>query len=241
MTWTISDVIPETLRSFGRNWVTLVVGNLVAMLIIFSPVIVCAAVTMPMIFAQAADQSQTHELVLGGTVIALLFAFIGTVVLGIMFAPALSRIALAAARGQHPRIRDVFDFRRAGTFFGAGLLSALAVMAGMVLLLVPGLIVAIALSFVSFYVVDKPALGATDAIEASWRTTRGHRLRLFGLMLVGALANGILNAIFGSTIWLAPLQIALSLVVGPISTLALAQVYLCLEPQPRGDAQALAA
>jgi hypothetical protein len=194
-----------------------------------------------MIFADVAHHTVPHEIVLGGTVVVLVCGAIATIVLCIMFAPALSRIALAAARDQRPRIRDVFDFRRAGTFFGASLLTSLAIIAGMVLLLVPGIIVAIALSFVTFYVVDKPALGATDAIEASWKVTRGHRLQLFGLMFLAGITHGMLNAILGATVWTSPLRVALSLVIGPMCTLAMAQIYLSLEPQPQRDAPALAA
>ena len=42
MTWTIGDVLEQTVRSFGRNWVALVVGNLVATLISFLPMALCA-------------------------------------------------------------------------------------------------------------------------------------------------------------------------------------------------------
>ena len=242
MTWTISDVISATFRSFGRNWVTLVVGNLVAMLIAFAPLIVSAAITMPMLFAHAGKPGGPGELVVGTTIVVMLLAFVAAFVLLIMFAPALSRIALAAARDERPLIRDVFDFQRAGTFLRAGFLSSLAIAGAMLLLIVPGIIVALALLFVSFYVVDKPGLGATDALAASWNVTRGHRLRLLGLVLVGGIAHVLLHALFATSVVFAPLQLALSLVVGPITTLALAQVFVRLEPRPSIEgAQTLAA
>ena len=54
-------------------------------------------------------------------------------------------MALSAARGGRPRLGEVFDFSRAGTYLGAGFLSGLAVFAGSLLLVVPGIIVAMAL------------------------------------------------------------------------------------------------
>jgi hypothetical protein len=231
MTWTIGDVLEQTVRSFGRNWVALVVGNLVATLISFLPMALCAAVVVPPLI-RAAQSDHIDQLALTSAIAPLVLSFLATLVLSCLFAPALSRMALAAARGEQPRVGQVFDFRRAGTFLGAGLLTGLAVMAASLLLVVPGIIVALALSLVSFFVVDDPRLGATGALEASWAAMRGHKLRLFGLVMVAAVANWLMQTIFGVTVWLAPLQLALALAWTPFVTLGLAQVYLRARPQP---------
>jgi hypothetical protein len=225
MTWTIADVIERTAISFSRNWVALVLGNLVATLISLLPVTLCAAVVVPPLI-KAAQSGQPGQLALANSIVPLLLSFAASLVLSCLFAPALSRMALAAARGERPRVGQVFDFRRAGTFLGAGLLTGLAVMAASLLLFVPGIIVGLALSLVSFFVVDDPRLGATDALEASWMAMRGQKLRLFGLLLIAGIVSWILQTIFGLTVWFAPLQLALALVWTPISTLGLAQVYL---------------
>lgn len=232
MTWTISDVIEDTSRSFAKSWVALVFGNLIAGLIIMLPVGLSALVAVPSLIkvAQAAQAGATVEFPTNAFGL-LVFSFVPAFVLGIMFAPALSRMALAAARGESVRIGDVFDFRRAGTYFGAGLLTGLAVMAATLLLIVPGIIAALGLSMVSFFVVDDVRLGATDSLEASWNATRGHRLHLLGLLLLAAVANWILQTVFGLTVWLVPLQLALMLAATPFSTLLLAHVYLRVRPR----------
>jgi len=231
MNWDISDVIRQTLRSFRNNWLALVIGNLVASLISFLPVGVCGAVVLPPLLKRVQEPDGGGELALASALFPLLLSALATIVLTCLFAPALSRMALAAARGQKPRVAEVFDFRRAGTFLGAGLLTGLAVIAGSLLLVVPGIIVAVALSLVSFFVVDDPRLGATDALEASWSATRGWRLQIFGLMLVAGLVDGLLSTIFKTTAWLAPLQLALTLAWPPLMTLGLAQVYVRIRPQ----------
>lgn len=241
MTWTIGDVIAQTFRFFARNWVTLVVGNLLAIVIGSAPLVLWAAVTLAPLYAKLAAGGTPREVVLATVAGSLALAGASSLVLWILFAPALSRIAVAAARDQRPRLADLFDFRRAGTFLGAGMLAAIAICGGTLLLIVPGIIAAIGLSLVSFFVVDEPALGALDALNASWRATRGHRLHLFGLLLVGAMANAILQTILGLSLYLTPLLVALMLVSTPLWTLALALVYLRIRPQPRSDLAALAA
>ena len=230
MSWTISDVIERTLGSFGRNWVALVVGNLVAMLIAFLPAGLCAAIVLPPLYKQA-QSGGPGELVVVGSVAPLFLSVLASLVLSCLFAPALSRMALAAARGERPRVAQVFDFRRAGTLLGAGFLSALAVMGATLLFIVPGIIVGVALSLVSFFVVDDARLDAFDALRASREATRGHRLRLFGLFVVAAAVNVALHEILQSSVWLAPFQLALALAWPPLMTLGLANVYLSSRPQ----------
>src|SRR5262249_31959774 len=124
-----------------------------------------------------------------GVAVSVLVGCLVSLVLWLLFAPALARIALAAARGQRPRIADLFDFRRAGSLFVAALLSGLAIMGGFLLLIIPGFIALIGLGFVSFFVVDGPEdRGALDALRASWNATRGHRLHLFGFGVLYVLA-----------------------------------------------------
>ena len=79
----------------------------------------------------------------------------------------------------------------------ANLLVVAIVGIGIVLLIVPGIIFACRLSFVSYLVMDK-GLEPIAAVEKSWEMTRGHALSVFGvflvaipLCLVGLLAVGV--------------------------------------------------
>jgi uncharacterized membrane protein len=239
MPWTVSDVIEETFRAFGRNWVTLVVGNLIAGAIALAPVMLWAAVVVPPLLARTGQPDpSTLKVALG----SMALAGVSSLVLWILFSPALSRIAIAAARGERPRIADVFDFQRAGSYLGTGLLVGVYACIGTLLFIVPGIIVAIGLSLAAFFVVDGPHnVGTLGAIEASWTATRGHRLPMFGLACLAGVINWILQTVFGLSVWLMPLQIALMLVATPLWTLSLAIIYLRLRPQPRGAVSALAA
>src|SRR5262249_44696453 len=148
MRWTIGDVVSETGRAFARSWPALVVGNLIIGVIAYGPVLATGMVVG--VWSAASGKRGDGWPFPPAALVPIGLSVVGALVVAILFAPALSRMALAAARGQQPRIADIFNFQRAGTYFVAALLSALAIFGGTLLLIVPGIIVAIGLSFASF-------------------------------------------------------------------------------------------
>ncbi|MDX1610855.1 MAG: YciC family protein [Candidatus Thermoplasmatota archaeon] len=72
-------------------------------------------------------------------------------------------------------------------------LMSLAIGIGFVLLVVPGVILAVRLAFTPFILVDQHA-GPVEALKASWEATRGYGWSIFGLMLssLGILFVGLL-------------------------------------------------
>jgi len=83
-------------------------------------------------------------------------------------------------------------------FLGAYILSALIITAGFILLIVPGVIASVGLSFVAFLIVDR-GVGVIDSLKESWRITKGHKWQLFLLGLLLLLINllGILALLVG--------------------------------------------
>jgi uncharacterized membrane protein len=93
---------------------------------------------------------------------------------------------LRAARGHAPRVGDLFEAFRsayAQTILTHVLFVAL-VGAGLVLLVVPGIIIATRLSFVAFLVMDEH-LDAGPALRESWRRTLGYGGTIFLVWLLG--------------------------------------------------------
>jgi uncharacterized membrane protein len=93
---------------------------------------------------------------------------------------------------------------------------------GLVLLIVPGVIVAIVFAFYGFHIVDTGSTDPIGALRRSAEITRGHRwqLFLFGLLLIGLNLLGILLLVVGV------------LFTSGISLLAVAYVYRRLSPAP---------
>lgn len=123
----------------------------------------------------------------------LVSLFVGQVV-----AIGVTRISLRVHDREQPELADLFN--RYALFFKylfASLLYALIVAAGLILLIVPGIMWAVRFALYGYLVVDK-GLGPVEALGQSAQLTQGARwdlfvfgLLLFGIILLGALALGV--------------------------------------------------
>lgn len=88
----------------------------------------------------------------------------------------------------------------------ANLIVSALIIIGIVMLIIPGIIVACRLAFVPYLVMDKD-LEPMKAVEKSWELTRGHGWQIFGMAILSffiAIA-GLIVMIFGvliSIIWI---------------------------------------
>jgi hypothetical protein len=183
-TWDIGGVLGAGWEAFKKNWVVLVFAPFVGMVVAYLPMFL-------MVLIGGA---------IGGVVSSIL-SLIGMVAFMVLFSFVLVgmiKIFLKGARGETPSFGDVFS---GGSRFVA-MLGAMAIVGclvglGYVLLVVPGVILALGLSLTTFYVVDQN-MGPIEAAKASWAATSGQKLQLFlfGLaaflvILVGELACGV--------------------------------------------------
>ena len=103
-------------------------------------------------------------------------------------------------------------------FLGAELLAALIIVAGFILLVIPGIIASLGLGFAPYIVIDRP-LGPVESLKESWRITKGNKWRifLFGLALLGVNILGLLAIGIGV------------LISVPITLLAVVHAYRFLQ------------
>lgn len=133
----------------------------------------------------------------------------------------LARIHLRFRDGELPIFEDLFDgLGRIHHYVGATIIMGIAIVMGLILLVVPGIVMLIRLWFVPFVLADDRA-GALDAIQKSWDITRGHTFDLFllFLLLVGVNLLGLICLGVGV------------LISAPVSGLALAYIYRHLKPR----------
>ena len=126
------------------------------------------------------------------SVIGMVGMGIGNVALGGALAFGFNRTMVQIYRGQTPAIETYFDgFRIYLPTLIAFLLTAAIVLAGFVLLVIPGVIAAIGLSQVFYVLQDQPELGAEAAVRESWRLTwtNGNMWKVFGMMLLSVLVG----------------------------------------------------
>ncbi|NBV77538.1 DUF975 family protein [bacterium] len=80
-------------------------------------------------------------------------------------------------------LHDLWHPRPFWTFVGVSILSALCVLGGLFLLIIPGFIVALMLMFGSYIILEKN-VGPVAALQESRRITKGHLKSLFVLVLL---------------------------------------------------------
>lgn len=96
------------------------------------------------------------------------------------------------------QIEDLWNPGAFWRFLGAYILALIVVSLGFLAFVIPGVILAVGFSFVPFLVVDR-GLGPIEALKESRRITKGHKWKLFGLMLalMGVSLVGTLALVVG--------------------------------------------
>ncbi len=105
-----------------------------------------------------------------------------------------------------PSVGTLFSrFRQMGTAICANLLATLHVMLFMLLLIVPGIIVAFNYAMVNYVLAENPGFTASEALAESKRIMKGHRFKFFCLNLsfIGWSFLSVLTLGVGF-IWLVP-------------------------------------
>lgn len=103
----------------------------------------------------------------------------GPLTLGFIF------FAKQIANGEEPKIENLFDgFKNFLPALATYLLVAVFVFLWMLLLIIPGLIMALAYSQAMYILSDEPDIGASAAISKSRAMMDGYKMKLFGMMLL---------------------------------------------------------
>ena len=140
-------------------------------------------------------------------------------IIGIFVELGLVTLALRAHDSiETVKISDLWNPSPFLYYLVAQIIVSLAVVLGLILLIIPGVILALALMFTSYLIIDKHR-GPIEAIQESKRITKGHRVQLLLLVL----------AIIGINI-LGLIALVVGLLVSiPVSMLAIVHAYRKLE------------
>jgi hypothetical protein len=144
-----------------------------------------------------------------------------SLVVSATFGLGLSKIYLRFCDGEKPIFENLFDgLARAHIWMASMFIVSIAVVMGLILLLVPGIVMMLRLSLIGFVLVDERT-GPIDAIQRSWDITRGHTMDLLALFIVLVGLN-----ILGACCLLIGLFVTV-----PMSGLAMAYIYRELKPK----------
>jgi len=144
--------------------------------------------------------------------------FLSTIV-AIFASITIINVSLIIASGGKPRFKDIpgkySNIRMIGSYVISSLLEGAAVLVGLLLLVVPGIYVALRLQFYKFLIVEKEDIGPIMALKESWRMTEGHVWNLLLFMIMISFLNVLGALIFGIGIF----------ITIPVSVIAYALLY----------------
>ena len=122
------------------------------------------------------------------TILATLISLAFTV-LTLFLEIGFIKIVLKLVDGQKAEFQELWAYPQyLLRMIGASIVYGLIVVAGLILLVVPGIYLALRLQFYSYYIVDKNA-GALDSLKMSWKVTEGNVFNLFLFMLLLIVIN----------------------------------------------------
>lgn len=188
--WEIGEVLRAAFDGTKANWVVLVFTQLLAFVV--GEALALGQRYLPFMPKDEwiLDAYRTRSLSVIATGCAGML--VGSVVHA-YFQVGLLRISLGVARGERVSFGALFGgLDRFVPVLVAYLVALLGLSLGFVLLVVPGVIVSVALTFASYFIVDQE-MGPIEGVVASWHLTEGQRGQVFlllfaeGLLLVGAL------------------------------------------------------
>ena len=118
----------------------------------------------------------------------------------------VSMFSLSLSRGENARLEQIFEgFKNYGTVLGAYLLMVVLILLWMLLLIIPGIIAAIAYSQTFYILAEDDAISSMDALKKSKEMMDGYKWKYFclGLRFIGWALLCILTLGIGF-LWLSP-------------------------------------
>lgn len=131
----------------------------------------------------------------------ILVGFVGIIfwLINLLLELGFLKMMLKFVAGEKPTYKDFYEhYPQFFNFLLAAILMALIIIGGFILLILPGIYLAVRLQFVPILVADKN-LTPVDAIKKTWELTRGKWMKIFvfDLLLIGINILGALALLVG--------------------------------------------
>jgi hypothetical protein len=237
----VGEILGDAFRLYARHWQNLIV--LVAVIVVPLSILQVLLGDLWIREGLTTEEVQNGVEVSTGTVVGGVFGslvfFAISVLMWTILTGAITRAAAGTFLGRDLDIGESYryGFERFWSIVLVGVLSALAIAAGFLLLIVPGFIV---LTFLSCGI---PALVIEDtrgreALRRSWNLVRGYGWHVFGTIIVAALINGLfsslLTAPFGDNYAARSIVAAIASVI-TMPFMALVGVFIYLDMRVRKE------
>ena len=184
---------PGVGTSYNLSWENLK-KNFVELLLV---VVISFAVSIPIGVMRAGTEAARFG---AGGVLLGLFGIMFWIFVSAPVTYGVAYVFLQLIRGEKFDVGAVFEGFKSNyiNVILANLLTTAIVIAGMLFLIIPGIIFACKLAFVPYLVMDKK-METVEAVKTSWEMTKGHTLTIFliGLLAIPIAILGLLMLIVG--------------------------------------------
>ena len=234
----VGEILSAAFRLYQRHWRTL--------LAIAAVVVVPITLLQYLLGNQVRSQSQVTN---NGVVVSTpswavgisgLVAALAGLLMYLVLTGAITRAVAAEVAGEDPGLEQSyrFGFHRLGSVLLVSVLVGLATLAGLILLVIPGIYIGVRLAVSIEALVVEGRRGA-QAMGRSWELVGGHWWHAFGTLLVAALLTGLVNTLitspFGATSWVAQAVVAAVATTITLPYGALVGVLLYLDLRARKE------
>ncbi len=195
------DLQPTVGSSYGLSW-EVMKSNFLELLLV---IIIYIAASIPMVLGRVG--AEAAGLGAGGVLLGLFSLVYGLFVLAPL-SYGMANVFLKVIRREKFDVSDMFDSYKDNylNVVLANLLTGAIVIAGLLFLIIPGIIFACKLAFVPYLVMDKK-LDVIEAVKTSWNMTKGHAMTIFliGLLTIPIVLLGFIMLFIGilpASIWI---------------------------------------
>lgn len=237
----IMDLLKASWNIFAQRWRTFVVILIIqsiagiGLFVLFLAGGLATFLTSGMGLANPSDAPDMKLSVVGaglallliGIVVVCLFSFLSNIAMYHVIRSE-SIVGVKSAYG--------YAWSKFGSFLWVAVLSSLAIMGGMMLLFVPGIIASVALSFTIFVLMTEE-IGGYGALVRSWQYVHGHWWAVVWRFIALSFVVGIISSILGA-ISMGALSLLVSVIITPITATYTYVLFKNLKSLPR-DPQAL--
>ena len=194
----VGEILIDALDLYRRHWQNLIV--------IVAAIVIPLSIIQVLVADRWIHDAFTQEEVRNGVVIVnstLIANALGSLVVGIttilmwtVLAGAITRAAAGTFLGRDLEIGESYRFglARFWSIVLVSVLSALAIVGGFILLIVPGFIVLAHLACTMSALVIEGRRGRS-ALGRSWDLVRGFGWPVFGIIIIAGLATGIVSSV----------------------------------------------
>lgn len=218
MKFTIGNVFSRAFDLMGRHF-ALIFG--MALVTVGLPTLLFSAWLVNVMGGSVGDTSVNYDMMTGMGMTSGIILGLVSAILSLINYSMVTELAVTGLVGRKFELGASIGraFANILPLIAIGILYALAVMLGMILLIIPGIIIGVALSPCFAVYIAERGTGIGGALSKAWKLTENHRWALFFISIIVGLATSILSTVVQSPVLIMAASLSPLVILG-VSTLA---------------------